>query len=604
MNGILSEALTNNTPRINDEFVDGISRKVMAQIPEYINSMIQISFDKLNPNIDLRYVGYNFVSPEEELMEDIYSKSSSTTGDIARNDVYMCKFHFMYNNTLISRPIYFGFCDKGNIMFISGTGYVVMPVLTDLVFSVFSDRIFIKLHSDKVFVTSKQNRIIVNNNPVPAMFQLLYGSVSVSGSKPTIKSNVKLPFVFYLLCRYGLEETLLRYTNITKKDFLVVRDVDNKITPDNPNYRDFDIYSSVGDKPPKYDQFNQYQRHYIKVCIRKNIAMSPMVINLMCGIITVFDMYNGHIETDLVNTLNSNDVVKEIKTWRVLLGRYLYRNIISLAKIVEDNNEMMIALEDYVDFIIRNRLNSAGIECEDFWDLIAYTISIYTEAVNNAKEYNSNINNVYLELLYYICYDMIAGFNKAVKKINQRFSKNGQNQPSKAEINRLLVMNISSRIVYKLVRSRNKSLALAQVDTAHDSLYYKCTALLENQNRGEGVNSGGKTKFPDSIRQLNAYHLVFGSLLYLIKTAPSPTLRMNPWAQFENRTGNIIIKDELKPTVDKLDTILRGLTLAPDEIKDGVNSMLEDLSRETDEVENEDVEFEPDEDNEDKGDEE
>lgn len=608
MNPILSETLVNHTPRINDELVNGISKKVFEHIPEYVSNMIKISFDKLNPNINLQYLGYKLVSPEEELMEDIYSRSSNSTGDIATNDVYMCKYQFMYNNTPISRYLYFGYCNKGNIINISGTAYVVTPVLTDLVFSVLSDRIFIKLHSDKIYVMSRQYRVIKNDNPSPLIYQVLNGSVSIARSKNTTKSSVRISFVFYLLCKYGLVETLSKYGGVSRRDFMILHDPKDEIYINNPKYKDlykeYDIYSTTGDKPRGYDQLNQYQKHHIKVAIRKTLAMSPLLTNLMVGIILCFDMYNGHIEKDLVHYIDTNNIVDEIKTWRILLGRYLYKRTVSLTKITEDLNELTDALEDYIDPIIRAKLNNAKISIYDFWDMVAYITNIYTEAVNNAKEYNANVNHVYMDILYYVCYDIIVGFNKAVKSINQRYSKNGQNQPSKQEITKLLSMNVSPKVIYKLVKSRRRSLALQQVDVAHDSLYYKCTALLENQNRGDGVLIGGKTKFPDTIKQLTGHHLVFGSLLYLIKAAPSPTLRMNPWAKFDSE-GNIIITDDLKPAVEALDKILRGLTEAPEEIINGINSMLDDdVDDKTEGVENDESEYDNDDEATDAGDDE
>ena len=83
----------------------------------------------------------------------------------------------------------------------------------------------------------------------------------------------------------------------------------------------------------------------------------------------------------------------------------------------------------------------------------------------------------------------------------------------------------------------------------------------------------------------------FGSLLYLIKAAPSPSLRANPWGQWDEATGHIIIPDHLKASIEKLDHALRGVTDAdnvPEELKALNDDMLEDLNNE--EREDDDVE--------------
>ena len=110
---------------------------------------------------------------------------------------------------------------------------------------------------------------------------------------------------------------------------------------------------------------------------------------------------------------------------------------------------------------------------------------------------------------------------------------------------------------------------------------------MENQNRGLGVRRGGKTPFPESIKTLSATHAVFGSPLYLIKHAPSGTLRANPFAKFDFSTGRIIISEELQPTVDALELILRGVTAIPDELKH-LDDDIEEIDEEKDNKEKED----------------
>ena len=168
--------------------------------------------------------------------------------------------------------------------------------------------------------------------------------------------------------------------------------------------------------------------------------------------------------------------------WRILLGRAMYKSDISIDKIIDDVKQHIFMVDDYVDNIIRRRLGSVDIDIEDFWALLIYIITTYTSSVNNAKEYNRDINNVYLGLLYYICYDMIAGSNRAVKQLNQRFNKNGGRPPSKDELKRIINNELSEKAIFGLVKSSSTSIALAQADVSNDSLYFKLTALLENQN--------------------------------------------------------------------------------------------------------------------------
>ena len=602
MDSLLAKALDEHTPRMNDKLVRGIAKSVFEDIPEYINTMIRISMEKINPNIDLRYKGYKICTPEEELMEDALSRASNKPADIAANNAYLAVFEFEHNGQPMPKYIYLPFCDPGNIFVISGTKYVVMPILTDLVIS----------------VTSERKRVILNDNPNPEMPKLLFSSILNSGSKDKMKPGGKTPLGLYLLCKYGLRETLRKYTNLKEGDILIKYDPYDKIKAN--EIKDYDIYSTVGERPKNYDKGAVYRKHKIKVLVHKDVKLDALLTNIIGGIIISFDIANGRIEEDLVKFLDeglllrqkyediiakypkpSKTELKEIEAvskpyrrnlmqekniWRLLLGRGMYKSEISVDKIIVDLEEHITALDSYVDEIIRRKLANVGVMIEDFWDMLVYIIGIYAHSVNNAKEYNRNVNHIHIDIHYYICYYIIIGFNRAIKQINQRYEKLGQRSPSKEEIKKIINNNISEKVIYNLVKSSSASLALAQADVSNDSLYYKATAQLENQNRGEGVHRGGKTPFPDNIKTLTAPMFAYGSLLYLIKSAPSPSLRANPWGQWDELTGHVIIPEHLQPAIDKLDAALRGVTdvaEVAEELREGLEDYEDGISKEENE---------------------
>ena len=609
MDSLLAKALDEHTPRMNDKLVRGIAKGVFEDIPDYINKMIQISMEKINPNIDLRYKGYKICTPEEELMEDALSRASNKPADIAANNAYLAVFEFEHNGQPMPKYIYLPFCDPGNIFVISGTKYVVMPILTDLVISV---------KPDKIHVTSERKRVILNDNPNPEMPKLLFSSILNSGSKDKMKPGGKTPLGLYLLCKYGLRETLRKYTNLKEGDIIIKYDPYDKIKAN--EIKDYDIYSTVGERPKNYDKGAVYRKHKIKVLVHKDVKLDALLTNIIGGIIISFDIANGRIEEDLVKFLDeglllrqkyediiakypkpSKTEIKEIEAvskpyrknlmqekniWRLLLGRGMYKSEISVDKIIVDLEEHITALDSYVDEIIRRKLANVGVMIEDFWDMLVYIIGIYAHSVNNAKEYNRNVNHIHIDIHYYICYYIIIGFNRAIKQINQRYEKLGQRSPSKEEIKKIINNNISEKVIYNLVKSSSASLALAQADVSNDSLYYKATAQLENQNRGEGVHRGGKTPFPDNIKTLTAPMFAYGSLLYLIKSAPSPSLRANPWGQWDELTGHVIIPEHLQPAIDKLDAALRGVTdvaEVAEELRDGLEDYEDGISKEENE---------------------
>ena len=78
------------------------------------------------------------------------------------------------------------------------------------------------------------------------------------------------------------------------------------------------------------------------------------------------------------------------------------------------------------------------------------------------------------------------------------------------------------------------------------------------QSRGDGPNQGTRNKFPPSTRTLKAYDLLFGTLLFLTKQAPTPRLKANIFMDYDIRSGKIVIPKDLKTKLDNLDVILSG----------------------------------------------
>lgn len=78
------------------------------------------------------------------------------------------------------------------------------------------------------------------------------------------------------------------------------------------------------------------------------------------------------------------------------------------------------------------------------------------------------------------------------------------------------------------------------------------------QSRGTGVRRNKKAQFPESTKSIKGYDLVLGSLLFLNKSAPSPRFRFNLYLQYNVNNGKLLIPEDIKKTVEELDTLLTG----------------------------------------------
>lgn len=561
MNKLLLQTLDNNTKRFNHTCISGIAKPVFEDIPAYLEKIFRESINRINPEINFKFLEIRRITPEEELLEDNYTKARGKDPDLAKNDVYLTLFKFEYNKEIINKYIYLPFANRGNIMTISGTPYVVTPVITDLVISINSNFLFVRLYQDKFNIYNEPKNIAVNVHVTPDKLikeRMIYVSM-LSNNKDIMKKNCKTPYALYLLAKYGIKETLKKYADIEYgKDFWLVYDKNNEIDLD---LNEYTVYSTTfndhGLKPKGYDQSNVYLKQNVKVVVANKYVNDIFILNIVLAIIYCLDLTPGPIEKEIADIINTNNLNKEIYCWRYLLAKTILKSRLSTEKIMTDVNQHMNELDTYLDTVSKEKLSSL-VKLENYYDFITYIIKTYSESISNSRQYNSDVNNIYIDLYYYICYDIIIGFNRAIKSINNRFKKGGT-PPKYKEILKILNLELKEKLIFDLIKSTKCSLALSGVDYSGDNLYIKLTSNLENQNRGDGVRKGGDEKFPMSIRTIKGSDVAYGSPLFLTKTTPTGKLRLGLWANFELKTGAIIISDDIKPTIDSLDNTLKGV---------------------------------------------
>jgi len=259
----------------------------------------------------------------------------------------------------------------------------------------------------------------------------------------------------------------------------------------------------------------------------------------------------------MVSLISTNDVENEIGFWRVVLGRVVYKNGFSIDRITQDVDEHFVALETYVDDIIKVKLRDAHIKAETFFDLLAMMLTNYNNWVLSSKEYNADIENRYIDILYYLTCDVIIGFNRVILSLNKRITKT--DKISHKEVAKILSNELRSKKVYSLTKSTELNLAISSVDYTGDIIYPKITSILEDQSRGNGVKRNPKPVIPEAAKTLKGGDLGFGSLLFLTKNLPSPRFKMNIFMDYNVVSGKISYPEDVKRALERLNGLLQGI---------------------------------------------
>lgn len=469
MNSIMEQTIDKYCPKFNKNVTEGSAKEILKRLPLELDSIFKDSIKSLSPQIPLRYLGFRSMSPEEEF-RNIILNASDKSYDIAISDVYPIEFVFEFNGEKLIKPLFLPYCERGNLMRVSNTYYSITPVLSDTVISPSHNAIFVRLLKDKITINAVARNFIFNGEKVAG--SVIYTSIVKTKQLPKSESfGTHFTTIFlYILGKYGLRETLFRYCNVT--DFIITDKDVTKLA------QDYNIWESTKIRPKNLKDMG-YIGHELKICVSKKHKVTSILENLMFGIIYTLDVLPDEAENILIG-VNSSVVQDEINQWRIIIGRIAYKNTFSIDRIAQDMVEHFDSLEGYVDSLIQTKLRDNGIRIDDFFDLIALIGQNYNNWVLNSKEYNSDIGNRYIDIVYYVLYDIIIGFNKIILNLNKRAGKKADGM-SKKEAWKIIQNNLFFKTILKLVKTSEPNIVIqAQNDSSTDLIYPKVTALLED----------------------------------------------------------------------------------------------------------------------------
>lgn len=472
MVSLLSQCIDECCPKFNKDVTEGFAKKILEDAPNFLDGIFRESIESLNKSVDLKYLGYSMPTPSQEFNRLFSSNENRINYDLAKTDIFMMDLNFQLNGKTFVKPLYLPFAERGNLISISNTVYHFIPVLSDTVISPSAKEVFVRLLKDKLSFKSKTRNIIINGERTPV--EVIYSNIiRVNDEQITDKIGKPLPAIsLYLLGELGLRGTMLKY--FLTDDFLII---DGDVSDDIRER--YHVYESTGIKPPSLKGMG-YIPHRIKFCITKNIMRNITLDNFMSGVIYGLDILPDEA-VNLIEVYGNEEgynTNQELLFWRVLLGRIVYKNNHTVTRIITDFNDVFNTLKTYMDNLTKKTLANIDVNVDSFFDLVIIIISKYNEWLMSYKEYNSSIKNRYIDIRYYVFYDIIVGFNKFINSLNKRGSKN--KNLSDKEVIRIGLIELSPKKIYSLTKAKSINLAIQMAEVTSDIMFPKITAHLED----------------------------------------------------------------------------------------------------------------------------
>lgn len=521
MDNQLRQLMRDNTPPTNPDIVNGLARRHIRYIEEYINNILQGVAKGFPPGLE--YIGCARCTPLEEFNETTRKKNTKRRYDIARTDFYMMKYYFRFNGVdLPPKYISLPFVSTAGTIIIGDSRYVMSPVLSDKVISVGTNNIFIRLLRDKLTFERLPYNVVFNDNreTIQVIWSTIYHMpANLKKLVKTVKAECSL--VHYLLAKYGFTETFKRFGNC--EPVVGYGEINTNTYPPSQ----WVICHSTQIKPKGFGKFF-YQPTELRVAIRIE-EFTPMVKSMIGGFFYIVDHFPARVLKEYIDNT---------RLWVILIGHILFSGTISEGKLHDDVSEHFRSLDEYVDAIISAQLKEIGYDCSDLYRLFSIVINNFNEWLIGSAEKVCSMYDKELSILYYITQNIIV----AIHTLHYRLRTAAKKQLTEKSIINIMNATLTPGIIYGITKQNP---CMTTVSYSGDNAFFKITCIVASQssaNRATGKKN--RARIADPSKRLHVSIAEVGGYSNLPKSEPTGRHRINPHLHIDDR--GMVLKDPEK----------------------------------------------------------
>lgn len=528
MDRAVFDYIYNQQPQFNKEISEGLSTSHLMEAEEYIDLVWKCAARGFPEG--LRYEGFEPCTPQES-----YKVSPSRFGnrrgkDLARTNVYMCKYHLSLHGEQI-RPIYFmlPYPDRGNMIKLTGSTFRIAPTLADKVISVCSDHVYVPLNRARLTFRNHTHHYIRDGDAMisPVVYSNLYQNPSQRRSANTalLAVNMDSSMGHYLFCKYGLKEAFKR----TGAPSVVVGDMD--------------IYQQLGHNADDYHVFEsrkvaprgvsrkltEYRPSQIRLAVKKS-EMSPGVEGLVATFFYVTDHFPDKVT---VEEADDNDM------WKILLGHVIFRSAQSDAKLISEIDRHIHSLDEYVDYMAIEQCQEIGLNINTIYDLFIHLLHAMPEMM---ASFSGDIASLYGKRLMVNRY-ALADIVKTIFLFFFQLRPSNGRTLTKADIEGRIPKQINPSVVTKMNYNHPE---VSNVGNAGDNLVFDLTTNIVLQSSNSGGKGGKKasTAKADHSTFLHASFAEVGSINHTTRSEPIGTRHLNPFVKTDDL--DTVVRDPAK----------------------------------------------------------
>jgi hypothetical protein len=502
----------------------------MRDLEKYIDPIYRSVSKDFPPG--LVYLGCRRCDPIEEYRVVSRDRGGKRSFDVARSDVYLMEFKFRYNDEEpISKFVYLPFVGQAATIHLSGSRYVISPILADQVISVSLSGVFVRLQKAKLTFNRISHHYKANGSTEynDVVWSKIYNKKTAENQpKPT--TNAKSCLVHYLLCKHGFFGMFKLYTGIEPVVGLT------EINPTNYSTDEWVICESSQLSPKGY-KFD-YVPTEIRLAIRKE-DYSIDVKNLVAGFFYLADNFPNHVSVSSID---------DCRLWMVLMGHVIWSGNVGVGKLYSDIKDHIDSLDSYMDNVYYHKLKALNYECRDIYQLFFRIIATFNQWLLQADDLVSTMYDKELSILPFVCYEPVSAINNLYFQLNAAKKKAFTSK----KISNLLSKNLKQGMIFRL----NKELgSVTNISASGDNMALKLTNALTPQNKSSKSASKTRTNLSDPTKRLHASIAEIGSAWALPKSDADGRSRVNPTLRLS--PSGLVLRDP--QYVDLIDSVQRRI---------------------------------------------
>lgn len=504
----ISNEISDSMRQFNDDLIYGFRARKIASIPEYLDS----SFKQMVAffNNQLKYIGYETLSPEERL--DYVFDNTIRKGyvSIRRTETSTIRFKFENNGDIYYIFVEVPYMWNDCVMFNDTEYYPLFPIVEKGGVNVTdSHTVIIKVMripitfgrrpSDKVQLSAISGRQYWD---ILVTVKIYQGAVGRSGEK--------IPMMLYNLCRLGFRKTMELY---------------------NVPAGAIDVVSEASETDEEFEYFILPNGLYLKAkreLLHSSMFFRRVVVSLFVAFIT--------------NTLfTPADVVgDDVEYYCSTLGKMIgSKNSKTPTNALTLRNAMThLDMTDLMlDSVAIKKLASVGIVVNDIYDLLKYMFFNIDDMIVSYDPIN-----LYDKMIGSLD-QLMAGVIRDIVKQQYRVinSKRGANMTP--DVIKTFCKKASRRASWISGASVFRPKPIVYNDNYLMSVGAKRFLSLDSiESQGRGSGKRKKTKTPPHLLKSHPSQLVVTSILDIPSSNPIATGSISPYLQIDEE-GNIIKPD-------------------------------------------------------------